>query len=46
MYIAATMELNEVTPQYPPSHHPVVTPKSERLSVTPSLCICVCLCIM
>lgn len=36
-YITVIMDLNEVTPQYPPAHHPVITPKSERLSAVKSV---------
>ena len=47
--IKATMELNEVTPQYPPTHYPVITPKTDKpsatRSVTPSVYMCVCVCI-
>ena len=43
--IKATMELNEVTPQYPPTHYPVITPRMDKpsatRSVTPSVCVCI-----
>ena len=42
-YFAATSsKLNEVTPQYSPTRSPVVTPKSKRSSVKPSMCVCIC----
>ena len=44
--IKATMELNEVTPQYPPTHYPIITPRTDKpsatRSVTPSVCVCMC----
>ena len=40
------MELNEVTPQYPPTHYPVITPRTDKpsaiRSVTPGMCVYVC----